>query len=101
MVDHRTPEQRRDDDFEAIRRGLNEAIAHAKGEPEAEVTASLFQMKRQPKYAHRLRLTLRGLDCDVLAGPSHRCSRLSEAIFVDHSGLSLIRTLAAIQFDCS
>ena len=35
MVDHRTPEQLRDDDFEAIKRGLNEAIAHAEGEPEA------------------------------------------------------------------
>lgn len=34
MLDHRTPEQRRDDDFEAIRRGLNEAIAYAKGESE-------------------------------------------------------------------
>lgn len=34
--DHRTPEQQRDDDFEAIRRGLNETIAHAKGKPEAD-----------------------------------------------------------------
>lgn len=34
MVDRRTLEQRRDDDFEALMRALNEAIAHAKGEPE-------------------------------------------------------------------
>lgn len=34
MTDKRTPEQRRDDDFEGIMRGLTEALANVKGEPE-------------------------------------------------------------------
>ncbi|MNR33323.1 hypothetical protein D3C85_1509890 [compost metagenome] len=34
VTDKRTPEQRRDDDFEGIMRGLTEALANVKGEPE-------------------------------------------------------------------
>lgn len=51
VVDHRTPEQRRDDDFEAIRRGLNEAIAHAKGDAEARERASMLTFVGD--YLHR------------------------------------------------
>ncbi len=83
MVSHRAPEQRCDDDFEAIRRGLNEAIAHAKGEPEADGVRIHVPDESPAKHARRLRLTLGRLDYDVYAGQAHRCSRLSEAIFID------------------
>lgn len=34
VTDKRTSEQRRDDNFEGIMRGLTEALANVKGEPE-------------------------------------------------------------------
>jgi|ThiBiot_300_plan_2_1041538.scaffolds.fasta_scaffold112358_2 hypothetical protein len=60
MVDHRTPEQRRDDDFEAIRRGLNEAIAHAKGEPEAGGDRILVSDETPAKICAPIEADLKG-----------------------------------------
>lgn len=36
MTDTQTAEQRRDDDFDSIMKGLTEAAAHAEGPPEGE-----------------------------------------------------------------
>ena len=36
MADTQTSEQRRDDDFDSIMKGLAEAAAHAEGGPEGE-----------------------------------------------------------------
>jgi len=90
-----------------IRRGLNEAIAHVKGEEEAGGIRIFVPDETPAKTCAPIEADLKELDCEVYAGRAiaHQCLRLSEAIFIEAPALSHSRSirslLGAIQLYCS